>query len=135
MSLDFRLVVTGAEGFETPVVGTQELEVDNVTKISATVTAECADFSIPANVPEDTLAAMLLVADQDVDVIFRDGAAASVGEYSLCADVPFAWWSCCGHATPVSADACSIEVDNSANAEDATIVGRIAYDNGPCPSP
>ena len=139
MSLDFTLNISAREGFESPITGQQEAEADIVKKISDTVPGSCADYRIDTGFPadDDRLHALVLIASDDCTITFRGAADVSVGTAEALAGIPVLFYTGIGFSIDdlVSGDVLAIEIDNSGNAEDITIVGRIASDNGPCPSP
>jgi len=137
MSLPFTIVASARESFETPVTGTQEVDVDHVTKVSTTIPAECSAYVVHESFPitNDALQGLLLVLSGAATITFYDCDDAQVGQIEACAAVSVFWYYCMGFEHGITGDVAYMTVDN-ASEDEITLVGRIGYnDSSVCPSP
>lgn len=137
MSLPFSITASAREAYETPIAGTQEIEVDHVGKISTVVPAECTGYVVNESFPvvDDALQGLLLVASAEATITFYDCEDAQVGQIVACAGVPAFWYACMGFDHGINGNVAYMTVDN-ASEDEITLVGRVAYnDSGACPSP
>ncbi len=137
MSLNFTINASAREGFESPIVGAQDHEVDHLSKISATIPANCPNYVVNESFAVDgnALVGLFLVADGPLVITLRDCADLSVGELELCEGVGVLWYQCIGFDHGITGNVAYMEVANDTD-EEVQLVGRIGYDNnGVCPSP
>jgi len=137
MPLSLTVNAGAREGFESPIAGDQTIACDHISKLSASIPAECSNYLVSESFATtmDALQVLYLIATDAVVVTFFDCDDISVGEIELCANVPALWYHCIGFDHGITGDVAYFNVNN-ANEEAVILRGRIGHNNmTPCPSP